>query len=160
MFRFSTFQMTGLVYLAGQGSGGRRLDISGDLRLYQKQPLAHRGRDTRFLPSPVPSSAALAPLSLPAILRAYGQRNISLRLENAYTTWGSGAAAGRKFTVEANLNYPAQEVVYTPGLWQTLKWGWIQYLAVLVVFVYGFNTVKSYVFYQQILPTAQHLPWK
>ena len=179
-FRFSAFEMTGLIYLSGQGQAGRRLDISGDIGLHQKQPLAHRGRDSRFLPSPIPiaasSSAAaqlsptpsaasvMAPLSLPAILRAYGQRNVSVRLENAYTTWGSGppiVGGHQRFIVEANLNYPAaQAVTYTPGLWQTLKWGWVQYLAILVVFVYVFNTVKSYVFYEQILPTAQQVPWK
>jgi transmembrane protein 231 len=151
--------MTGLVYLSGQGSAGRRLDVSGDIRLYQKQPLAHRGHDTRFLSSPLPSTA-VAPLSLAAILRFYGQRNVSTRLENVYSIWGSGASTVPEFSVEAVVQYPAQEIVYTPGLWQTLKWGWVQYLALLVVFVYVMSGVKSYVFYHQILPTAQHVPWK
>jgi transmembrane protein 231 len=178
-FRFSSLEMTGLIYLSGQGAAGRRLDVSGDISLYQKQPLAHRGRDSRYLPSPIslaelaaaapPSPMSVttaAPLSLASILQTYGRRNVTVRLDNVYTIWGSGprpttAGGHQRFVLEANIQYPAsQTVVYTPGLWQTLKWGWIQYLAILVVFVYVFNTVKSYVFYEQILPTSEQVPWK
>lgn len=36
---------------------------------------------------------------------------------------------------------------------QVLKWGWVQYCSVLVVFVFVFRRVKTYVFSRQVLPT-------
>ena len=36
---------------------------------------------------------------------------------------------------------------------QMLKWAWVQYVAILVVFVYVFRQIKAFVFSNQILPT-------
>ena len=148
--------MTGLVYITGSGAAGRSLETSGDILLIQKQPLSHRGRDKRFLPSPLPADK---PLNLAEVLREYGARNVSVRLENSYSVWRRGAGV-ENFVLELNLNYPPQTVEYTPGFWQTIKWGWIQYLSVLVIFIYVFNSVKTFVFSQQILPTITQVPWK
>ena len=157
VYRYSLLEMTGLIYLAGSGQAGRHLQVSGDLGLVQKQPLSYRGgRDSRYLPSPLPADR---PLDLGAVLRDYGARNVSVRLENEYVVWARGTGA-ESFVLEANLNYPAHTVVYIPGFWHLIKWGWIQYLAILVVFVYLFNTVKNFVFSMQILPTISQYPWK
>ena len=34
-----------------------------------------------------------------------------------------------------------------------LKWAWVQYVSILIVFVYVFRQVKNFVFSNQILPT-------
>ena len=148
--------MTGLVYLTGHGSAGRSFQSSGDIQLVQKQPLSHRGRDSRYIESPL---AGEPPLHLAEILRNYGSRNISLRVENSYSVWRRGTGV-ENFVLELNLNYPSQTVEYIPGFWQTIKGGWIQYLSVLVVFIYFFNSIKTFVFSQQILPTILETPWK
>ena len=156
IFRFSYFEMTGLVYLTGQGSAGRSFQCSGDIQLIQRQPLSHRGRDSRYKESPL---AGEPPLHLAEILRNYGARNISLRVENSYSVWRRGTGV-ENFVLELNLNYPSQTVEYIPGFWQTIKGGWIQYLSVLVVFIYLFNSIKTFLFSQQILPTIIETPWK
>ena len=149
--------MTGVVYLRGGGAGaGRSLHISGDIGLVQKQPLSYRGRDERYLASPLDTDQ---PLDVARLLRDYGARNVSLRLENEYAVWSRGAGLD-EFMLEVNINYPAHVVRYTPGFWQVIKWGWIQYLAILVLFIYMFNGIKTYVFAQQILPTIPSVPWK
>ena len=39
--------MTGMVLLTGSGYSGSVVDIVGDIMVVQREPLAHRGRDTR-----------------------------------------------------------------------------------------------------------------
>ena len=34
-----------------------------------------------------------------------------------------------------------------------LKWAWVQYVSILIVFVYVFRQIKTFVFSNQILPT-------
>ena len=96
---------------------------------------------------------------IPTILRSYSQRNISTRLENSYTTWSPGRGAST-FTLSSTIHYPAQTLTYTPGFWQVMKWGWVQYLSILIVFMYVATCVKNFVFSQQILPTLVTMPWK
>jgi len=45
---------------------------------------------------------------------------------------------------------------YTPGFWQLIKFAWVQYLAVLVVFWWVLSHVQSFVFENQIILTSQH----
>ena len=42
------------------------------------------------------------------------------------------------------------EYIYNISL---LRWGWVQYVSILLVFMYISSGVKDYVFSQQILPT-------
>ena len=142
-----------MIYLAASGESGRSLYVTGDIRLVQKQPLSHRGHDLRFHDSPLPS-VATGPQKLTDIVRDYAARNVSIRLDNAYQVWSRGAGA-QKFVVEVDINYPVESVEYRPGLWQVVKWGWVQYLSVLVIFIYLFNCVKTFVFSKQIVPTVQ-----
>ena len=37
--------------------------------------------------------------------------------------------------------------------YQMLKWAWVQYVSILIVFVYVFRQIKTFVFSNQILPT-------
>ena len=48
-------------------------------------------------------------------------------------------------------------------MWQILKVAWIQYLAVLVIFVVVFDVIKKFVFSQQLVetvPSKVHTDWK
>ena len=37
-----------------------------------------------------------------------------------------------------------------------LKWAWVQYVSILIVFVYVFRQIKTFVFSNQILPTRTY----
>ena len=50
-----------------------------------------------------------------------------------------------------SLTYPSS---FRPGIWQILKVAWIQYLAVLVIFVVVFDKIKQFVFSQQLVETV------
>ena len=86
-------------------------------------------------------------------------RNVSIKLENSYQHWIVGQGS-QYFTISARLHYPEQTLTYTPGFWQVIKWGWVQYLSILIVFMYVASGVKNFVFSQQILPTLVTIPWK
>ena len=66
--------------------------------------------------------------------------------------WTTGVGSDH-FTVSATLRYPEQSLSYRPGFWQVIKWGWVQYLSVLLVFIYAAGAVRNFVFSQQIVPT-------
>lgn len=47
-----------------------------------------------------------------------------------------------------------QEVKYIPGILQTLKFAWIQYLSIAVFFVAIFTGVVGFIFRHKIVDTA------
>lgn len=54
---------------------------------------------------------------------------------------------------------------YRPGFWQLIKMAWIQYLAILFIFLFLFDRVKRFVFENQVVTTVpmkiekEHLDW-
>lgn len=73
------------------------------------------------------------------------------KLTNQYTSWQRGSSPA--FELKLLIRYPEQTIHYRPGFWQTMKWAWIQYLSVLVVFIVVFRSIKTYVFSKQVLFT-------
>ena len=55
--------------------------------------------------------------------------------------------------IQAFIQYTQAVVEYTPGLWNILKWAWIQYASILVIFFYAVGAVKNVVFGQHMVPT-------
>ena len=74
-------------------------------------------------------------------------------MANSYSQWESGS--GTNFTIQLNLRYPIQTITYTPGFWQLIKFAWIQYLAILIVFYTVLRWVQSFVFLNQIIYTVR-----
>ena len=73
--RFSSVSMTGLVFLQGSGWPGSNYNVLGDIKILQRQPLAHRGRDTRFSQSPLPQDSEMPEdFYLTTILENYAER--------------------------------------------------------------------------------------
>jgi len=91
------------------------------------------------------------------VLNRYNQRNVTTRLTNEYLIWerGGSPASGFPFTVKLTVNYPTQTLTYHPGFWQMMKWAWIQYLSIFIVFVYLMRSIKTFVYTRQVLPTRE-----
>ena len=67
--------MTGLVFLQGTGWPGTNYNVTEDFKIIQRQPLAHRGRDTRFSQSPIPQDSEMPEdFYLTTILEKYAER--------------------------------------------------------------------------------------
>ena len=156
LYKFSNFQMQGLVVVsASSGLPTSGLNINGDLTLVQKQPLAHKGFDDRYAKSLFNKSSIYADtFDFRKVISVYSQRNITLRMTNDYMTWERGAnSQGNPFRIHLHLNYPVQSITYYTGFWQMIKWAWVQYMSILIVFIYFFRSVKQFVFSKQVLPS-------
>ncbi|XP_060784497.1 transmembrane protein 231-like isoform X2 [Neoarius graeffei] len=132
-----------------------QLFISGDLKLQQKEPLSHRGVHTHYnvsvinLASPFASSYDLS-----TIIRNYQERNLTTYLSCPVPVWTVGRAANAPFEIKAEIRYPVETVTYRPGFWETLKFAWVQYVSVLLIFLWIFQRIQTFVFHNRVLPTV------
>lgn len=78
---------------------------------------------------------------------------MTIRLEDPYLVWESGDSG--EFTLDVEIKYPPMTVEYYPGFWQLVKFAWIQYLAILVVFWWVLSRVQRFVFTNQIILTIK-----
>lgn len=49
---------------------------------------------------------------------------------------------------------------YRPGFWETIKFAWIQYVSVLLIFLWVFQHIQTFIFQNQVLPTTTVPPFK
>lgn len=61
--------------------------------------------------------------------------------------------------MEFSLRMPQSEIVYTPSLMQELKWAWLQFLSLYVVFYYMLNDIKIQTFEDRTFKTWKVVPW-
>ncbi|CAG5121819.1 unnamed protein product [Candidula unifasciata] len=158
--RFSQFHMESLGYIDYSSSvPGGSLQVFSDLRLRQKQLLGYRGTDTRYNNTLVdPASPYAETYSLASIFKAYSSRNVTTLLQDPMKIWSAGRAGDSPFRVSVLVNYPEEVISYTPGFWYLIKWGWVQYVSVLLIFLYIFNKVKVFVFQHQVVATVVETP--
>ena len=52
-----------------------------------------------------------------------------------------------------------QYLTYIPGFWQVVKYGWIQYIAVLFIFIFIMERVKFFMYSNQIVSTVVERPF-
>ena len=78
----------------------------------------------------------------------------SIYLSNVNRIWRNDySSSSEKFTLSGVIRYPNQVISYRPNFWQIIKEAWIQYLAILVVFIFVFHYLKRFVFENQIVQT-------
>jgi len=160
LYRMSTFQMESTAY-ATQSSvaGGSSFTTYGDLKLDQKTPLRHRGVDTRFNTSIIDSSSlSLSTYDFTNIFRSYSARNVTTFFTNDYPVWKSGRGATQPFVIQMIINYPTEVIVYQPGFWELVKWGWVQYVSILLIFLWVFQRLNFIVFGGQLFNTIIESP--
>ncbi|XP_060073829.1 transmembrane protein 231-like [Ylistrum balloti] len=160
--RFSSFGMESLAYVTHDSiKSGAKYEVFGELRIKQKQALDHKGLDTRFNSSLVDSTSAYAEAyQFSTIFSNYAQRNVTTVLNAPYSVWTSGRGAGQPFVFSSNISYTEDVFLYTPGFWYMVKWGWVQYVSVLLLFLFVFDRIKVFIFQNQLVTTIVEKPWK
>ncbi|WAR13608.1 TM231-like protein [Mya arenaria] len=160
--QFSTLTMEGMVFINHDNpKPGARYDVVGELRFNQKEPLSHTGTDHRYNSSVIDSTSIYAEdFLLPTIFKNYVARNLTTYLNAPYTVWSTGRAAGQPFVLSASIAYPEELFHYTPGFWYLIKWGWVQYVSVLLLFLFVFDRIKIFIYSNQLVNTIVVKPWK
>lgn len=135
----------------------------GELIFKQRQPIQSSGSDTIYSGSIINSNVLLAtsPINLNPVLDEYFTRKYyttyqsqSLKLGNSVTSRSSSI-----LTLNITVNVGRQSIRFIPGFWQEFKWGWIQYVSVLLPFIIVFNRIKEFVFRNQLVRTLVEVPY-
>uniref|UniRef100_A0A672RXK7 Transmembrane protein 231 n=1 Tax=Sinocyclocheilus grahami TaxID=75366 RepID=A0A672RXK7_SINGR len=102
------------------------------------------------------SSPFASTYDLANIIRLYQQRNLSTHLSGVVPVWTVGRAAHSPFQISAQINYPVETITYPLHL----RFAWIQYVSVLLIFLWVFQHIQTFIFQNQVLPTTTVLPFK
>ncbi|XP_019720864.1 transmembrane protein 231 [Hippocampus comes] len=156
LFTKSTVVMQSLAYMQHSSPvPGAKLFISGDLRLQQRTPLPHRGLFNIYNVSVIDGSSPFASAyDLDNIVRRYQERNLTTVLSCPIPVWTTGRAARSPFQLIAEIHYPVEVISYYPGFWETIKFAWIQYVSILLIFLWVFERIQTFVFQNQVLTTV------
>ncbi|XP_049580555.1 transmembrane protein 231 isoform X2 [Syngnathus scovelli] len=100
------------------------------------------------------SSPFASAYDLDNIMRRYQGRNLTTVLSCPTLVWTTGRAAGSPFHLIADIHYPMEVISYYPGFWETIKFAWIQYVSILLIFLWVFERIQTFVFQNQVLTTV------
>ncbi|ODN01821.1 Transmembrane protein [Orchesella cincta] len=160
---FTNLEMESMVY-AGYvaGSNGSSYEFTGDLSLVQKQPLWSRHYDNRFNNDVVPRhSLNSKDYSLGKIIKEYAARNVSTTLKNKYELWTtSGSSYTKEFSIIGKIMYTEDSYQCWAGIWQMLKWAWIQYFCVFIVVYSILRAFQRTVYKARLFETVLVVPWE
>ncbi|XP_046384694.1 transmembrane protein 231-like [Ischnura elegans] len=161
-----TMETMGFIEKEGSCAGGSRLDIFGDLRLLLKEPLVPYAEDMRY-DYPI-FKADNDMIDIPSILRAYSTRNASTHIFPMNALWTIGRGPSDPFILTVSINYTDEQVMFHASIFKQILWVWIQYLALLLPFLYISKMLCSWAFKNGIIsagvvvdpPLIRNLPKK
>ncbi|NXQ37031.1 TM231 protein, partial [Alaudala cheleensis] len=161
LYRMSTFVMQSMAFLQFFSPvPGSQLYMNGELKLNQRQLLNPCGLDTRYNVSVVNGTSPFASdYDLANIIAAYWDRNVTTVFSDPSPVWTTGRAADMPFIINATIHYPVEVILYplktaqTPGFWEIIKFAWIQYVSILLIFLWVFGKIKTFLFQNQVLTT-------
>ncbi|XP_060131982.1 transmembrane protein 231 isoform X1 [Zootoca vivipara] len=158
--RMSTFVMQSMAFWqASSPLPGSKVFVSGDLKLHQRQPLSHTGLDSRYNVSVINGTSPFArDYDLLNIVASYQERNVTTILSGPGPIWVVGRAPDAPFVVQTTIHYPVELILYQPGFWEMIKFAWIQYVAILLIFLWIFERIKIFLFQNQVLTTVPVTP--
>ncbi|NXU48145.1 TM231 protein, partial [Turnix velox] len=156
LYRMSTLVMQSMAFLQFFSPvPGSQLYMNGDLKLNQRQLLNPYGLDTRYNVSVVNGTSPFASdYDLANIIAAYWERNVTTVFSDPNPVWVTGRAADTPFTINATIRYPVE----VPGFWEIIKFAWIQYVSILLIFLWVFGRIKLFMFQNQVLTTTPVSP--
>ncbi|KAI6654823.1 hypothetical protein LOD99_2702 [Oopsacas minuta] len=147
--------LRGMSYLDYAAAGqGHAIHFSGEMRVRQRNALPSYGKLTTYNTQILNSSSPYASdYDLNTIITNYLTRNLSTFVDNIIPVWQYGQAVGQPFTLSARIYYPNQLLFYQPEFWQVVKFAWIQYLAIVILFIFVADVITRYIFTNFLIPT-------
>ena len=157
---------TALLVHYDSGAAINNVQLSGDLQLRQTWPLQVRGgmklpyAESPLLPLVVPAGTSESRYSAASIADHASARNLTSIFALTYALAEHVQTGGvplthdlHYFNATISLRVPQQQVWYTPGVSEVLKWAWVQYVSLFVVVSFLVNRLSSFVFRHQLLHT-------
>ncbi|XP_033626423.1 transmembrane protein 231-like [Asterias rubens] len=161
LYRFSKLQMETMAYIEHASPfHGSEVTMDGELRLRLKMPLSHSAVDTRYDTPVIDGNSIFASdYQLSKIFSNYISRNVSTYFDCRYPVWQRGQSSSESFLIKGTVRYPEEIIIFIPGFLQVLKFAWVQYLSVLLIFLYLGSKIKTFFFQNQVMRTIVERPY-
>jgi len=143
-------------------SNNPNVSTIGEFILEQRQPIQSSGSDFTYNQSIIDLNNLFttSSLNLSTILDEYFTRKYYTTYQSESIKWETGAiTATNTLNINILINVDTQSIRFIPGFWQEFKWGWIQYVSVLLPFIIVFNRIKEFVFRKQFVRTLVEIPY-
>uniref|UniRef100_A0A2K6FNZ0 Transmembrane protein 231 n=1 Tax=Propithecus coquereli TaxID=379532 RepID=A0A2K6FNZ0_PROCO len=142
LHRISTFVMQSMAFLQSSFAvPGSQLYVNGDLRLQQRQPLSYGGLDVRYNDTGNNGTSN------------WDSQVFTTILDDPNPIWVVGRAAEAPFVINAVVRYPVEVISY-PLHERVIKFAWVQYVSILLIFLWVFERIKIFVFQNQVVTTV------
>ncbi|UJR30853.1 hypothetical protein I4U23_018368 [Adineta vaga] len=142
-----------------QSTSNQHVTIYGQLMFKQKKAIQSSGIDLTYNELIIDSNSLSLSPDLNDILDKYFARNYYTSFQTQYTSTTARTSTDTdRLTITLVMNVGRQAIRYMPGFWQAFKWGWIQYISVLLPFFYIFHRLKLFVFSNHLVRTFVPLP--
>ncbi|XP_046734303.1 solute carrier family 66 member 2 isoform X2 [Diprion similis] len=132
-----------------------KISIVGDLRLDQKILLHNQGIHDIYN-----YSTDINDRTLFELLTESASRNFAIKIENDKLMWERGFSVEEETVVQTEIFYSKEMIHYRPGLWEELKWAWIQYFAIFFLFAYVGKYITKIIFVKGYVRSYVIPPWK
>eukprot|EP00003_Mantamonas_plastica_P015580 TRINITY_DN2633_c0_g1_i2.p1 TRINITY_DN2633_c0_g1~~TRINITY_DN2633_c0_g1_i2.p1 ORF type:complete len:279 (-),score=65.45 TRINITY_DN2633_c0_g1_i2:18-803(-) len=145
--------MESMVVVNGQNAaGGGVLSFDGTLSFDQKSLLPPLGRRSIYNAKLFEEKnvTSVRDFNMANIIFNAYQRNDTTSLTPLITTWQPGPA-GKPFTVRGVIRIPPTVHRYQPGVIETLKFAWIQYLSLALVFYWILDVIKRFAYTERLV---------
>jgi transmembrane protein 231 len=147
--------------------GASQLMTDGYLRFTQEKPVAVRGGlavpDADYVLLNVNDTSSVEATTLSYIIPRYVKRNYTTTYDYHYPVWVSAPASGAdSFTLNMTVRVPETAVMYTPTVSETVKFAWVQYLAILLLLWRPTKGLLDFIFRHRLVDSVAVYegPWK
>lgn len=88
----------------------------------------------------------------------YFTENVNLKNSYYIIRNKNEIAENEPLIIRADIEYVEQNFTYQTKFWQLLKWAWIQYFSIMILFVFISRKIKKFLFQNRILQTIKIPP--
>uniref|UniRef100_A0A0M3J5J4 Transmembrane protein 231 n=1 Tax=Anisakis simplex TaxID=6269 RepID=A0A0M3J5J4_ANISI len=136
-------------------AAGRSLTVSGDLQMDQAVPLASFGWDFAHNGALInESKVQVSEYDPNEIILRNSFRNYTTVLNRKVERWSAKSTEdANTFVFSYQVRIPEQLFTYRTGLFELLKFAWIQYLSIFVVVRFALRNLLKFIFENRILST-------
>ncbi|KAF5293125.1 hypothetical protein FQA39_LY13735 [Lamprigera yunnana] len=141
--------------------GRNKIDVDAQLGLLQFRPIfCHPHRTNQEYNFPCVTENANEKYDIKNIIQNYSLRNMSTFLMNKHISHTKDNNNNLEFLINLRIQYPVHAVYYIVGFWQEMKWAWIQFLSLYIIFFWIRKKLITYLFENKLFSFYELSPLK